>query len=348
MFATRNRPRRAALLLAAALALGAAPPEGDAKGPAPRKQGRLPALTDEEAWRRLPRAEQGRGRPLPLWARILADPLPRTTAAMLELDYRHRALSTLDPKLRAEARWAAAHANGCHYAEEVALADLRRAGAGDAEVSALTVTADRPGLREAHRAAVAFARKLTLAGHSVTDDEVKRLREQLGSEKLVALVLLVAHANFQDRLLLTLGLTGEPGGPTPPEPFRFTHPDPPPTVPARKAPGKAPADDAPDADPEWGRVEFDVLQEKMEGQRARAPRIEVPAWDVVKAKLPKDAKQPAKPLRIRWSLVCMGYQPELAAGWSACTRAFGEEAKQDRVFEESLFWVVTRSIDCFY
>jgi len=29
-------------------------------------------------------------------------------------------------------------------------------------------------------------------------------------------------------------------------------------------------------------------------------------------------------------------------------RTFGQEAKQDRVFEESLFWVVTRSIDCFY
>ena len=28
--------------------------------------------------------------------------------------------------------------------------------------------------------------------------------------------------------------------------------------------------------------------------------------------------------------------------------AFGEEAKQDRVFEESLFWVVTRTIHCFY
>jgi hypothetical protein len=44
----------------------------------------------------------------------------------------------------------------------------------------------------------------------------------------------------------------------------------------------------------------------------------------------------------------MGYQPELAAAWSSCTRNFGEEAKQDRVFEESLFWVVTRTIHCFY
>jgi hypothetical protein len=58
---------------------------------------------------------------------------------------------------------------------------------------------------------------------------------------------------------------------------------------------------------------------------------------------PKD-----KELRIRWSLVCTGYQPQLASAWSNCTRNFGEEARQDRVFEESLFWVVTRSLQCFY
>jgi hypothetical protein len=53
-------------------------------------------------------------------------------------------------------------------------------------------------------------------------------------------------------------------------------------------------------------------------------------------------------MRILWTLVCRGYQPELAAGWSACTRIFAEEAKQDRVFEQSLFWVITRTIHCFY
>ena len=44
----------------------------------------------------------------------------------------------------------------------------------------------------------------------------------------------------------------------------------------------------------------------------------------------------------------MGYQPELAQGWGACMRSFAEEAKQDRVFEESLFWVITRTLHCFY
>ena len=41
-------------------------------------------------------------------------------------------------------------------------------------------------------------------------------------------------------------------------------------------------------------------------------------------------------------------QPELAAAWSGCMRAFEADAHLDEVFGESLFWVVTRSIHCFY
>jgi hypothetical protein len=85
----------------------------------------------------------------------------------------------------------------------------------------------------------------------------------------------------------------------------------------------------------------------MQTQRERPGRIAVPSWDDVLRGLPKDFPV-RRPVRIKWSLVCMGYQPELAAAWGACTGAFYEEAKQDRVFEESLFWVVTRSLNCFY
>jgi alkylhydroperoxidase family enzyme len=53
-------------------------------------------------------------------------------------------------------------------------------------------------------------------------------------------------------------------------------------------------------------------------------------------------------LRIRWSLLVSGRQPRLGPAWIKCLRIFEEEARQDRVFEESLFWVVTRSLRCFY
>src|SRR5262245_8447665 len=77
---------------------------------------RFPAASAEEAWSRLPLAAP----PLPAWARTLAGPLPRTTAAMLELDHLHRAKSPLGPVLAGKMRWMAADAIGCEYGRRYA------------------------------------------------------------------------------------------------------------------------------------------------------------------------------------------------------------------------------------
>ena len=317
---------------------------------AAERQVAVPVSSDAEAWKLLPPAAKGAGRPLPVWARALARPLPRTTAAMLELDYLQRARSPLSPRLRGEMRWIAARANRCAYSEAYAEADLRRAGVDEADIRALA--SDLAGLPGAEKLALAFSRKMTLAADTVTDAEVAELRRRYGDGQVVAMVLLLAYANFQDRLVLTLNLPLETGGPLQPLDIHFLRGAavsgralaPPRRVPAAKpvAPGPQPG-----PDPEWSALDLAQLHKAMEAQRSRQGRIPVPSWGAVRRHLP--AGYPAdKPLRIRWSLVCLGYQPELAAGWSACTRAFGEEAKQDRAFEESLFWVVTRSLRCFY
>ena len=54
--------------------------------------------------------------------------MPRTTAAMLEADYQYRTGGPLAPALRGRLRWTAAHAIGCRYSEQVAIADMRLAG----------------------------------------------------------------------------------------------------------------------------------------------------------------------------------------------------------------------------
>ena len=59
----------------------------------------------------LPAAEEPIAGTLPAWAQMLAPAMPKTVAAMLELDYSQRANTPLDPKLRAKMRWVAAHAN---------------------------------------------------------------------------------------------------------------------------------------------------------------------------------------------------------------------------------------------
>ena len=57
-----------------------------------------------------------------------------------------------------------------------------------------------------------------------------------------------------------------------------------------------------------------------------------------------------KGTRVVWSLVVFGYVPELAAPWEAVMWINGAEngRRFDRVFGLSLFWIVTRSIDCPY
>jgi alkylhydroperoxidase family enzyme len=308
---------------------------------------RVPALDDGEAKRKLPAIEQGGDQPLPAWARALAAPLPNTTAAMLRLDYLHRAQSPLDPVLRGKVRWMAAHMNRCAYSEAYAAADLRRAGVSEHDIRALA--GELAKLPEAERAALVFARKLTLDAESVTDDEMARLRQLHGDKNVVALVLLLAYANFQDRLLLALGTEIEPNGPYLPCDIHFAkdaHAIAPerPKLEARAGSSTS----ALVADPEWTALDFTELQKAMEAQRVRQPRIPVPAWEEARKALPPEVWAHRPPLRIKWSLVGLGYQPELANAWSACTRAFAEDSKQDRVFEELLFWVVTRSLRCFY
>jgi alkylhydroperoxidase family enzyme len=309
-------------------------------------QGRVPLLTDADAWKRLPSAEKGSGEPLPAWARALADALPRTTAAMLELDYLHRAQSPLDPSLRGKLRWVAAHANRCAFGEAYAAADLRRAGVDDAAIKVLS--GDLSDLPEKERAALKFAQKLTLAADSVADEEVAQLIKLYGDKQVVAMVLLLAYANFQDRLLLTLAIPVEEGGPRPPFDVRFAKGGDVPEAAPRQAPkeGTIASPEKPRME-RWGKLDFSELQDRMERQRQGPGRIAVPTWEDVLKGLPSDYPT-NKSSRVKWSLVCLGYQPELSAAWLGCMRTFAQESKQDRVFEESLFWVITRSVSCYY
>src|SRR5581483_1845792 len=220
-------------------------------------------------------------------------------------------------------------------------------------------------LPEEERLALQFVRQLATEAYAVTDAQVARLVQLYGDRQVVAIVLVAAYANFQDRLLLALGVPVEDGGPLPPVKVRFRKPPPPtkPADPPKDQPNKPadgpkrklspPADNPPPVpekidDPEWTAVPFDALRERMKGQKARRQgRVRVPEWEAVLAGLPDDLPRPPQPTRIVWSLVTMGYQPRLSAAWGAGLRAFHQDSDLDAVFHESMFWVVTRSLQCF-
>ena len=302
----------------------------------------------------MPKAEKGGGQPLPSWARMLAGDLPRSTAAFLQLDLAQRTKSPVDPKLRAAMRWVAAHANRCAYAEAYAAADARRAGLDDARLDALG-REGYPGWSDAERAALNFARKMTVDSDSVTDDEFAALVKDFGEKQAASMVLLLAYANFQDRVLLCLGAEVEPGGPLPPvevafDPASFVSRTTPPP-PLEKSPLPKPTGkDLVEDDPEWGtplvRGVPGPARSSSDGSR---PACRIPSWEEVARNLPEGLFK--KPSDIVWYRIVFGYAPELAVPYEYFMRTAGAEAapKYDRIFGASLFWVVTtKAIKCPY
>jgi hypothetical protein len=180
----------------------------------------------------------------------------------------------------------------------------------------------------------------------VTDAEVEALIEDHGEKQTVALVQLLAWSNFQDRLVLALGLEPGPDAAAPPLEVRFRKDS------AVEAPPRIPPTEKvglPErvGDAQWLSMSFADLQKHLEAQRNRPARIRVPPTGQGKGQPAPDGK-PVRRSAVVWGQVCAGYQPELAAGWSACMSAFRAEAKQDRIFQNCLFWVVTRTQNCFY
>jgi alkylhydroperoxidase family enzyme/thiol-disulfide isomerase/thioredoxin len=308
----------------------------------------VPILSDEEVWEKLPALASGTKQRLPSWARAIAVQMPRTAAAMLELDAAHRLRSPLDPSLRASLRWVVAHSNKCAYSEAYAIADLRRAGADSATIERLTN--DKYQGTDVVNDALEFARLLTIAAPTIPDSLFARLRSQYGDRGVASMVLLAAYGNFQDRIVLGLNLPMEVNGPIAPCDVRFVEGalQLSPLMPS--ANGQAvyidstqsvvPRDDA------WMFVSYNQLQSRLIEQQDRTPRLPVPTWDDVKSKLP--AAMSASPTSIRWSLMNYGYAHELAIPWTLATRTHWAENPAERILEESLFWVQTRAIDCNY
>jgi alkylhydroperoxidase family enzyme len=322
--------RRLLALITLCALIGAASAQPD-KPAAPKAP--FPALPETDAWDKLPPAKKPA---LPEWARVLAGPMPKTTAKLLELDYLHRARSPLDPVLAAAIRVAVADALGSEYGKATALADLDRARPRE----------DEFGYMEKIFCAVRFAKKLTLAGHAITDEEFEQMLKLFTPAQVTAIVHTVAYANFHNRLILALGVKGEnPVAEPIALPFDLDG--------AKvKAPERPSWDDLKSAKGdgiavrvEWSDKEFDALNKTLDKQKERKLRIPLPDKSAFEKLTPREKDSADK---IRWNTVSMGYQPEMTRAWFAALYAFYDEAKVDRVFTNSMFWVVTRTNDCFY
>lgn len=268
---------------------------------------------------------------------------------MLPLDFAHRVNSPLPPHMRGKLRWIIADLNRCDYSKAYAAADLVRAGAVESDLRSLS--SDPSSWRDEEREPLEFIRQMTIAAPTIPDELFAKLRSRFGDQQVAAMVMLAAYGNFQDRLILGLNLPLEADGPFPPIDVRFEESafQMAPYVPTdEKLPfsGQTGTGSVVSADPDWGAISYDELQSRLEHQRSRASRLPIPTWDEVKTRIPP--AMAARPTRIVWNLVSAGYCPELAVPWITSTRTLWAESKPDRIFEESLFWIQTRSVECNY
>jgi hypothetical protein len=260
---------------------------------------------------------------------------------MLETDALHRRGQDLEPRFRALVRWAAAEANRCDYAQAMAHADYRRDTEDQTDLAALAGYPD--ALSERERRSIAFARKMMHDAASVRDEEVAWLKDDLGEQRLVALVLLLAHASFQDRMLLALGLTAEPDSVPPPVQTRFAQPRPasPPKHLTSERPWLADLTSGEDP-PAWAATRV-----ALEMQKHRPGRLAIPSVEAMTQLL--GPEHPVLWQRdIVWSRLCYVHQPQPTDAWFATVAAARSESSLDPVFTNSIFWVVTDSLRCFY
>lgn len=318
-------------------------------GPVYYSEPRTALLANEDAWQSLPAATDGAGEPLPAWARALAKTLPHTTAAMLELDVAIRTDPQFTPLERGTIRLAVARVNRSGYGQTYALAELLAGGLTREQASRLS-DGDSSVLDAKHQLLYRFAEQLSRAGRDLTDDQVAQIQSNWGTDKLVGIVLLTAYANYQDRLVHALALPLEDQAPLPPIAVQFAGSTAGGSLtPAGERPAIPTAEQLLDVEqPEWSDLSFEELQNRLERQRGRPSRVEIPDWEELKSRLRPGLYNPQRPLRIIWSRLVMGSQPSIGPAWIKCLRVFGNESKQDRVFEESAFWVVTRELRCTY
>jgi alkylhydroperoxidase family enzyme len=301
---------------------------------------RFPSTMLDDVWAQLPRENP----PLPAWALVMVKSLPRTTGAMLELDRLHRADNPIGPVLAAKLRWLTADAMQCDYARASALADLKRFGAPADEIR--RVIENRPSAEE--KGLFAFARQITKAAYAMTDSQFEELLKEFGPEKMTAIVHTLAFANFHNRIIMALGVKAEPESP-PPLGVKLDA--------KRRAavvtPARPPWERVTEAKPaktygapgEWKEIGFEQLEKNVDAQKTSKIRIPIPDSSRF-ADLNPDVRRQTE--AIVWTRVCAGYQPVLTQAWFVCLREFQQEAKLNRVFGASMFWVVTRANDCFY
>jgi len=319
------------------------------------------AVSNEIAWKLLPPSDGARTDELPIWARMMVSEMPRTTAAYLELDRSQRTLGAVAPGLRAACRFVTANANRCAYSIATARTDAKSAQV-PAEKWSTIEDESWKSWSDDERLALDFAKQMAMDSDGISDDFFSNLVSKFGESAAACMVLHSAYANFQDRFLLCLQISRENANGLSPVNARFdpaglvstTTPPPKPATsnsvatPDPANPSAVTAKPTSKKSMNYTWLPFDGLQERLVQQRKRKTRLPIPEWDAIAPKLPVGLMD--KPSAIVWYRIAFGYASELAVPFEIYMRTAGSEVSKnwDRVFGNSIFWIVTDAMKCPY
>ena len=156
---------------------------------------RLPLVGDAEARSLLP--SDWPSVPVPAWARLLLN-FPRYGKERAVMHRATEEKGRLTPKLRAEIAWVCAREDRAWYALAHAKRRLTDLGLSDDAIFALGTQSD--GAPDGTRAALAFARKLTVDPARITEADVEGLRKHFSDQEVAEIVFQVTESAFFDRL----------------------------------------------------------------------------------------------------------------------------------------------------
>lgn len=284
------------------------------------------ALVDEETARSRISQEWPAGT-LPQWVRALAwfpDSGPKQVASYTAVKNEGR-LPTL---LKAQIAWTTARQNRAWFALGDALARLAENGLSTQEAFALDDLSD-PNRPSAEQAALAFARKLTVTPHAITDADIAGLRQEYSDYEVAEIVQVTCVQNMFDRFTETLGLqlpSESVAWSSEPRPVPITRPE---------------------------------MKKYIEDMKGRTPRIPLPPLTAEEqAKAETDQRAFGYEARLRSLYLPQGDTRGFSFGGSP-PGGFGggnnrQPAETDPVislgypFKTRLFWIASRANNCQY
>jgi alkylhydroperoxidase family enzyme len=139
----------------------------------------------------------------PQWVRLLAV-FPRTGESRVSGMKNTAEKGLLPARVQAEIAWTAARVDRAWYALGIARDRLKRLGFSDDQIFALD--GEAKDLPESERAAIAFARKLSMAPATVSDRDVEGLRKHFKDKEVAEIVHNVCNAAFLNRVTETARL----------------------------------------------------------------------------------------------------------------------------------------------